>query len=146
MPDSISDSIREETLYWARKLGFFNSLCYAASLASSKLSILLCYWRLFKFSAIRIPILLLLAISTLWLLVRTFLLVFRCIPTSAIWDKTIPDAVCNINGNKFFLATISTHFILDVMILVLPIAPVLSLRLPLQQRLGAVILFLLGAM
>lgn len=74
------------------------------------------------------------------------MLSFRCVPTRAIWDKTVPDAVCNIDGNKFFLATITTHFTLDVMILVLPIVPILSLHLPLQERLGVVVFFLLGAM
>lgn len=74
------------------------------------------------------------------------MLTFRCVPTRAIWDKTIADAVCNIDGNKFFLATITTHFTLDVLILILPIIPVLSLHLPLQQRLGVVVFFLLGAM
>lgn len=145
MPSSIHDTAREAVLYQARKLGYFNSLCYAASLACSKLSILLFYWRLFKFSVIRIPIILLLIISTMWLILRTFMLTLRCIPTRAIWDKTIP-AVCNIDGDKFFLATITTHFILDVIILLLPIFPVFSLRLPLHQKLGVIGFFLLGAM
>lgn len=145
MPSSIHDTAREAVLYQARKLGYFNSLCYAASLACSKLSILLFYWRLFKFSVIRIPIILLLIISTMWLILRTFMLTLRCIPTRAIWEKTIP-AVCNIDGDKFFLATITTHFILDVIILLLPIFPVFSLRLPLHQKLGVIGFFLLGAM
>jgi hypothetical protein len=145
MPSSLDDAARGAILYQARKLGYFNSICYAASLACSKISILLSYWRLFKFSAIRIPIILLLVISTMWLILRTFMLTFRCVPTRAIWDKTIP-AVCNIDGDKFFLATITTHFILDVIILVLPIFPLSRLRLPLPQKLGVVGSFLLGAM
>ncbi|KAJ8114869.1 hypothetical protein OPT61_g3353 [Boeremia exigua] len=143
IPDSLDAPAREAILYHARQLGYFNSLCYAASLACSKISILLFYWRLFKFSMIRIPILLLLVICVVWLILRTFMLTFRCVPVSAIWDKTIP-AVCNIDGNKFFLATITTHFILDVIILVLPMLPVFRLRLPLQQRLAVVGFFLLG--
>lgn len=81
----------------------------------------------------------------MWLILRTFMLTLRCVPTRAIWDKTIP-AVCNIDGDKFFLATITTHFILDVIILVLPIFPLSRLRLPLPQKLGVVGSFLLGAM
>lgn len=145
MPSSLNDTAREAILYQARKLGYFNSLCYAASLACSKISILLFYWRLFKFSRIRTAILILLVISTMWLILRTFMLTFRCVPTRAIWDKTIP-AVCNIDSDKFFLATITTHFILDVIILVLPIVPVCRLRLPLQQKLAVIGFFLLGAM
>jgi hypothetical protein len=73
------------------------------------------------------------------------MLTFSCVPTWAIWDKTIP-AVCNIDRDNFFLATITTHFILDVIILVLPIFPVFRLQLPLQQKLGVIGFFLLGAM
>jgi hypothetical protein len=74
------------------------------------------------------------------------MLIFRCVPTRAIWDETITDAVCNIDGDKFFLATITTHFLLDVVILVLPIVPVFKLRLRLQQKLAIVGFFLLGTM
>jgi hypothetical protein len=145
MPSSLDNTTREAILYQARKLGYFNSLCYAASLGCSKISILLFYWRLFKFSAIRLPIVVLLVICTIWLILRTFMLTFSCVPTWAIWDKTIP-AVCNIDRDNFFLATITTHFILDVIILVLPIFPVFRLQLPLQQKLGVIGFFLLGAM
>jgi hypothetical protein len=145
MPSSLNDAAREAILYQARKLSYFNSLCYAASLACSKIAILLFYWRLFKFSAIRIPIVILLAMSTVWLTLRTFMLTFRCVPARAVWDKAIP-AVCNIDSNKFFLATITTHFILDMIILVLPIVPVFRLRLPLHQKLAVVGFFLLGIM
>lgn len=145
MPESVDSVAREAILYQARKLGYFNSLCYAASLACSKISILLSYWRLFKYTKIRVPILCLLAVATLWLLVRTFMLTFRCVPTRAIWDKSIP-AVCNVNGDRFFLATITTHFILDVVILALPVFPVFQLQLPLQQKFAVLGLFCLGAM
>lgn len=146
MPSTLDEATRENILYHARILSFFNSLCYASSLACSKISILSFYWRLFKLSIIRIPILVLLAVSATWWIIRTFMLMFRCVPTRAIWDKTITDAVCNIDSDKFFLATITTHFLLDVTILVLPIVPVFKLRLRLQQKLAIVGFFLLGAM
>ncbi|KAH7116591.1 hypothetical protein B0J13DRAFT_599919 [Dactylonectria estremocensis] len=89
MPDDLDTKTRENILYHARILGFFNSLCYASSLASSKISILSFYWRLFKTSTIRIPILVLLAMSVMWIIFRTFMLIFRCVPVQSIWDKTI---------------------------------------------------------
>ncbi|KAJ4379587.1 hypothetical protein N0V86_004768 [Didymella sp. IMI 355093] len=145
MPSSLNDAAREAILYQARKLAYFNSLCYAASLGCSKIAILLIYWRLFKFSAIRIPIVVLLVMSTMWLILRTFMLTLRCVPTRALWDKSIP-AVCNIDGDEFFLGTITTHFILDMIILVLPIVPVFRLRLPLHQKLAVMGFFFLGIM
>jgi hypothetical protein len=74
------------------------------------------------------------------------MLIFRCVPTRAIWDKTITDAICNIDSDKFFLGTITTHFLMDVAILVLPIVPVFQLHLRLQQKFAIVGFFLLGTM
>lgn len=74
------------------------------------------------------------------------MLTFRCVPTRAIWDKSITDAVCNIDSDKFFLGTITTHFLLDVAILVTPIVPVFGLHLRFQQKLAIVGFFLLGTM
>ncbi|KAM5366846.1 hypothetical protein ACJZ2D_010298 [Fusarium nematophilum] len=144
MPDDLDEATRESILYHSRLLGFFNSLCYASSLASSKISILSFYWRLFKLSTIRIPILLMLGMSVIWIILRTFMLIFRCVPVQSIWDKTITGAVCNIDGGKFFLGTITTHFIMDIIILILPIIEVFRLHLRLGQKLGIVALFVLG--
>jgi hypothetical protein len=74
------------------------------------------------------------------------MLIFRCVPTHAIWDQTIKDAVCNIDNDKFLLGTIITHFLLDVIILVLPVVPVSGLRLRLQQKFVIIGFFLLGTM
>ncbi|KAL6707818.1 hypothetical protein ACN47E_003718 [Coniothyrium glycines] len=144
MPSTLDEATVDHILYMNRKLSFFNSLCYASSLACSKISILSFYWRLFKTSIIRIPILFLLGVSMTWWIIRTAMLTFRCVPTEYIWNKNIEGAVCNINADQFFLATITTHFLLDVIILVLPIAPVFRLCLRFQQKLGIVIFFLLG--
>ncbi|KAH8693468.1 hypothetical protein GQ44DRAFT_753944 [Phaeosphaeriaceae sp. PMI808] len=144
IPPDVSKEHFDQIYYYSRKLGFFNSICYASSLACSKISILSFYWRLFKTSIIRIPILVTIVISSMWWIIRTFMLTFRCVPTAAIWNKNIKDAVCNIDGNKFFLGTITTHFLLDVIILVLPVLPVVNLRLRASQKAGIVGFFLIG--
>ncbi|VUC23772.1 unnamed protein product [Clonostachys rosea] len=144
MPDSLDEQTRELILYNSRLLGFFNSLCYASSLATSKISILSFYWRLFSQSVIRIPILVMLVMSVIWIILRTFMLIFRCVPVQSIWDKTITDSVCNINSGQFFFGTIITHFIMDVIILTLPIIEVYRLRLRLGQKLAIIALFVLG--
>lgn len=74
------------------------------------------------------------------------MLIFRCVPVQSIWDKTITGSVCNIDGGKFFLGTITTHFIMDIIILILPIVEVSRLRLRLGQKLGIIALFILGIM
>ncbi|KAF5685601.1 integral membrane protein [Fusarium circinatum] len=144
IPDSVSDERYEEINLHARLMQFFISLTYSYSIGLSKLSILLFYWRIFKQSAIRIPIQVMLGISGAWLILRTFMVIFHCIPVQAYWDKSIKDAVCKINDSQFFFATCLTHFILDVVILALPVIEVFKLRLRLGQKIAITALFALG--
>ncbi|KAG9497334.1 hypothetical protein J7337_012129 [Fusarium musae] len=80
----------------------------------------------------------------IWIILRTFMLTFRCVPVQSLWDYTITDKVCNINSDQFFLGTITTHFIMDIIILILPIIEVFRLRLKTGQKLAIGALFLLG--
>lgn len=137
---------REAIFQQHRILSFFNSLCYASSLGFSKIAILCLYWRLFKVSHIKIPILILIGIVVVWIILRTFMLIFRCVPVQSLWDLTITDKVCNINPDQFFLGTITTHFILDIIILTLPIIEVVQLRMRTAQKVAVAALFLIGIM
>lgn len=74
------------------------------------------------------------------------MLTFRCLPIQSLWDHSITDKVCNINSEQFFLGTITTHFILDVIILLLPLIEVFRLRMKLAQKMAVAALFLLGTM
>ncbi|KPM37680.1 hypothetical protein AK830_g8894 [Neonectria ditissima] len=145
MPDSLDAESREEILYNSRFLGFFNSLAYAASIAASKLAILFLYWRIFSVSSIRVPIQVLIVLSIMWIILRTFMVIFRCVPVQAYWDKSIPNATCNIKDTQLFFGTVLTHFLMDLAILVLPIIEVLKLRLKLAKKLAVIGLFIIGA-
>ncbi|KAH6989552.1 hypothetical protein BKA56DRAFT_576029 [Ilyonectria sp. MPI-CAGE-AT-0026] len=144
MPDDIAPEAREDILYWSRYIGFFNSLTYAFSIACSKLAILCLYWRIFKISMIRIPIQALIAICIGWIILRTFMLIFRCIPVQYYWDKSIQGS-CKISDTQFFFGTVFTHFLMDVVILILPVVEVFKLRLRLGQKLAISGLFIIGA-
>ncbi|KAH8758002.1 hypothetical protein F5883DRAFT_502585 [Diaporthe sp. PMI_573] len=144
LPEGLSKEEREAIFQQSRFLSYFNSLCYAASIACSKIAILCLYWRIFKLSPIRIPILVLLGIVTVWILIRTLMLTFRCVPVQSLWDHSITDKVCNINSEQFFLGTIMTHFLLDIIILLLPLIEVFRLRMHLAQKIAVAALFLLG--
>ncbi|KAF5002450.1 hypothetical protein FDECE_10636 [Fusarium decemcellulare] len=141
---SMSDDYREYILLHARLMQFLMSLTYAFSIASSKLSILLFYWRIFKQSAIRIPIKVMIGITIAWIILRTFMLIFHCIPVQAYWDKSITDANCAINDTAYFFGTCLTHFVMDIVILALPIIEVFKLRLRLGQKLAITALFVIG--
>lgn len=120
-------------------------LFYAFSLFASKIAILGMYWRLFSKSSIRLPIQILAAVSLIWVIIRTFMTIFHCVPPQAFWDTTVKDARCDIDNSKFFFGTTLTHLIIDVAILVLPAIQVKQLKLRTGQKLGVVALFMFGA-
>ncbi|KAI3573675.1 hypothetical protein IWW34DRAFT_810299 [Fusarium oxysporum f. sp. albedinis] len=144
IPNTVSEEEYENINLNARLMQFLISHTYTYSIGLSKLSILLFYWRIFKQSAIRIPILILLTASAAWIILRTFMVTFRCVPVQAYWDKSINDAVCNINDAQFFFGTCLTHFFLDVFILALPVIEVFKLRLRLTQKIAITALFVVG--
>lgn len=94
---------------------------------------------------IRIPIQALIAICIGWIILRTFMLIFRCIPVQYYWDKSIQGS-CKISDTQFFFGTVFTHFLMDVVILILPVVEVFKLRLRLGQKLAISGLFIIGAM
>ncbi|KAF4974834.1 hypothetical protein FZEAL_8295 [Fusarium zealandicum] len=144
MPDSLSEEYRKDILFHARLLQFCVSLNYAFSIAFSKLSILFFYWRIFKHSAIRIPIQIMVAITISWIILRTFMAMFRCVPIAAYWDKTIENSRCDINDSQFFFGTCLTHFVMDIVILILPVIEVFKLRLRIGQKFAITALFIVG--
>lgn len=123
---------------------FYSEFIYAFSIAFSQLTILSLYWRLFHLSGLRIPILILIGTSVVWLLVRFFMTIFQCQPVQAFWDNSIPGGKCAINEATFFFATVLTHVVLDCVILVLPAIQVGRMHLPFGQKIAVIGLFMCG--
>lgn len=146
IPKDVSPDVFEAILTRSRFLSLLNSLCYATSIACSKGAILCLYWRSFQLCKIQRPILILLGVVAIWWIFRTFMLIFRCVPVQSLWDYTIKDKVCNIDSHTFFMATITTHFILDMIILILPIIEIFRLRMPIGPKVAFAGLFLVGTM
>lgn len=125
---------------------WISELFYANSIAATKFAALLFYYKMFRFTAIRIPIYVLFVTITIWIILRTFLVIFQCVPVEAIWDKTIPDPTCNIDTSKFFFGTVLTHCLMDIAIVLLPAFPVVKMQLPPAQKIAVIGLFACGTM
>ncbi|KAF2734409.1 hypothetical protein EJ04DRAFT_437201 [Polyplosphaeria fusca] len=136
--------IAEDVVLERSRLILWNiELFYAFSLAFSKLAILAFYWRMFKTSKIKTPIMVLTGCAIVWLILRTFLAIFHCVPVQKFWKVEL-EGVCAIDDSKFFFGTVLTHLVIDVSILALPIIELYRLKLPLTQRLGVMAMFLFG--
>ncbi|EEU37111.1 uncharacterized protein NECHADRAFT_52316 [Fusarium vanettenii 77-13-4] len=132
-----ADSIREKS----RFLLWVTELLYAGSIAASKLAILSFYWRVFRYTSIRIPILVLIAAVSIWFTIRTFMVIFHCVPVQAYWDKTITRGRCLVNASTFFFCTILMRCLMDCIIFVLSVIEVAKMHLPWSKKLAVVGLF-----
>ncbi|KAH7184896.1 uncharacterized protein B0J16DRAFT_355501 [Fusarium flagelliforme] len=128
----------------SRLLLWICELLYASSIAFCKLAILFFYWRVFQYTSIRYAIVGLLVAVSIWITIRTFMVIFQCVPVQAYWDKSITGARCPFNEANFFFATILVHTTMDCIILILPVIEVMKMTLPLSQKLAVVGLFTSG--
>ena len=116
---------------------------YSWSICLSKLAILTFFRRVFQFSSIRWPIIIIMIICVIWITLRTFLTLFRCSPIQYYWDRSL-NGRCVIDVAMYYFATDLTHTLLDVIIVTLPIYEILKMQLPLGQKIAVTGLFSCG--
>ncbi|KAL7945556.1 hypothetical protein V8C42DRAFT_345155 [Trichoderma barbatum] len=125
---------------------WISELLYAWSIFFAKLAVLYFYRRIFRFSSIHVPIIILIIACGIWVILRTFFTIFKCVPVRAYWDRSITDAKCFLNINAFYLGTDITHCVMDFIIMALPIYEVARLKLPFGQKIAVVGLFATGSL
>ncbi|XEV01417.1 hypothetical protein FSHL1_011303 [Fusarium sambucinum] len=121
-------------------------LFYATALFCAKASILSFYWRMFRVTNIKLPIQILACSALIWIIIRTFMGIWHCVPIDRFWNPTAggDQGYCAIEDKKFFFGTILVHVILDVCIIALPILQVRKLQLPIAQKIGISLMFVFG--
>ncbi|KAJ3524929.1 hypothetical protein NM208_g11856 [Fusarium decemcellulare] len=144
--ESYSDDRIEYYLEKSHIMLWASEFLYSWSIVLSKLAVLSFYRRVFHVSSIRIPIIVLMVACVIWIILRTFLTIFHCIPTQAYWDKSIEDARCLTNITKFYLGTDLTHCLMDFIILGLPIFEIARMKLPFGQKIAVIALFATGSL
>ncbi|KAH8682677.1 hypothetical protein BX600DRAFT_48463 [Xylariales sp. PMI_506] len=133
-----------QTLDTARLHLFLLEVFYGLAVGFAKLAVLAFYWRLFA-GSLRTAIIVLLVATVIWTIIRTFIGIFHCVPVQAFWTQAIVmQATCVIDDSKFFFGTVMTHFLLDVVILILPVIQVRKLQLRRHQKIGVIALFAFG--
>ncbi|KAK4143710.1 uncharacterized protein C8A04DRAFT_28491 [Dichotomopilus funicola] len=114
-----------------------------------KTSVVCWYWNIFAVnnSDIKIPMIIIGALSVAWGLAALLLVIFQCIPVSAAWDllaANSPGSRCIAFGN-LILGYEITNMLLDVAILILPLRAVFRLKLNLSKKITVASIFVLGA-
>ncbi|KAI5859856.1 hypothetical protein GGS23DRAFT_264360 [Durotheca rogersii] len=129
------------------QLSFASSLLYFTISGTTKLGILLMYFRLFSSSETfrwRLLIAGLMVLS--WWLGCTAAALIECRPIlRELRGPLIYPIFCNFNFNIFWMATGVCEILLDLLILALPVSFVLRMRLSPHQKVTVSGIFLLGA-
>lgn len=122
---------------------------YPAMTAAIRASILLFYLRIFGLTDVltRWSIWVSLLLSAIYVIVFSIIPGTICKPLSATWHPLTRKLYCRSDKiyYEFNVALYSTSLAMDIWLLIIPIFPVMQLQLSLKRRLGALIMFALGA-
>ncbi|KAL2833277.1 hypothetical protein BDW59DRAFT_168985 [Aspergillus cavernicola] len=119
------------------------TIFYAWAVILSKLSILAFYLRLSPQRWFRMLTFSLMSIATCYVIVYTFLFLFRCNPIDKNWDITITTGTC-INTRTIMTVLSVANIVMDVLTLLLPIPVIMRLNMRLAQRVSVVLIFSSG--
>ncbi|KAK0119928.1 hypothetical protein ONS95_011353 [Cadophora gregata] len=119
---------------------FIAIIAYNVALTSIKISIILQYLRVFVGTKIRFWCWASIVLVAVFGLETVITQIFNCVPIDAFWlggGKCIPNQFLWFFNAAFNILT-------DIIILVLPMPVLSSLRLPLKQKIGLMLVFALG--
>ena len=69
----------------------------------------------------------------------------HCVPLRGFWDKTV-EAHCGVDDRLFFLGTNTTHLLIDIVLLLMPIPYIRQLYISKAQKIILCGIFLLGGL
>ena len=117
---------------------------YVVCLALAKASLLAFYFRMSQLRWLKVTSVVLGLVIVAYSLALIFALVFACRPIAAAWDVTIANAQC-INRPAIYVVLAVLNIATDVILLILPIPMVWKLQMPVVQKIGVIIVFLIGS-
>ena len=123
---------------------YLGEVPYSFGMPLIKISILLLYRSLFPSRRLRIGTNILAGIVVAWGIAVFFVSVFTCSPVNGFWDSTIQHTC--INPKTFYICNSVPNFLVDVVMLCLPVHQVVRLKLDLKQKVVVCCMFLLGGL
>ncbi|KAI1378135.1 hypothetical protein F4677DRAFT_414503 [Hypoxylon crocopeplum] len=147
----VSENTDPDYVYTAQdvfylKLAFATSVLYYTIAGTTKLGILLMYYRIFAVStAFRRQLFAASALVVGWWVGCTVATLTNCIPLEWSWLNSLADQRYCFDYNVFWMASGACEIFLDVLILTLPVSVVVRMRLSPRQKVIASGIFLLGA-
>lgn len=124
---------------------YFAQVFYKIVLGLNKISMLCLYLRIFIAKYFRWLCYASLVVVIGWAVGSTVATIFQCVPIAGFWDKSIEDARC-IHSDAFWYSYGITNIITDAIIFALPMREVSMLHLPRREKIGIMLVFLMGAL
>jgi hypothetical protein len=124
---------------------YWGELGYSISVVLIKTSILFSYLRIFgHLQQTKLYIYVLLALSWAWGIGVFFTSIFQCRPIRKAWNPALPGHC--IETIPLLWGTSISNFIIDWLVLAVPIYPVLKLQLPRTRKILVFLSFFCGAL
>ncbi|RAL17774.1 uncharacterized protein BO97DRAFT_402275 [Aspergillus homomorphus CBS 101889] len=125
-------------------LVYIDNLCYALTLPTIKLSILLMYRRLFPTKTFGYATAAVGAIVLGWMISVVLAQILTCLPVDAAWNLSkAADSHC-IDQMKFYYGNSISNLLTDVIILCLPLPLIWRLKMTHEKKLGVTAVLLMG--
>ncbi|KAJ6154476.1 hypothetical protein N7485_012845 [Penicillium canescens] len=115
------------------------------SLGFTKVSLVLLYLRIFITKTFQRVGRAYLVVIIAWTIASVLVTILQCIPIKASWDKEIVDKKC-VDKNSWWYAFAAINTVTDFLIVILPIRPILNLKLSKHDRIGLLCVFGIGAL
>lgn len=126
------------------ELFYILQLGYVSTLPTVKISVLFFYHRIFPQKRFRMATYSMGLCLVLFLLSSWLVVSLQCLPIYSFWRPKVPHSC--IHQVKYYVAHGCLNFIMDLAVVLMPIPYLLKLHLPRHQKVGLVILFLLGGL
>ncbi|KAI1504114.1 hypothetical protein F5X99DRAFT_373495 [Biscogniauxia marginata] len=117
-------------------------ILYVYNLVWTKISILLMFYRIFRFSYIKKAAYVIGTFVILWVICITFLFIFICVPVEKLWYPDLPGHCIDQVGT--WIANAASTILSDVAILILPIPRIWQLQLRSTDKVALSCAFGLG--
>ncbi|KAK7744398.1 hypothetical protein SLS62_010188 [Diatrype stigma] len=117
-------------------------ILYVFNLVWTKLSILLMFYRIFRFSYFKTAAIVIGTFIVAWVICITFLFIFICVPVQKLWDTTLPGHCISQVGT--WIANAASTILSDLAILILPMPRIWHLQLRKQDKIALTFAFGLG--
>ncbi|CAI7662241.1 unnamed protein product [Penicillium glandicola] len=115
---------------------------YVYNLVWTKMSILLMYYRIFRFPYFKTWAYIIGTFIILWVICITFLFIFICVPVQKLWYPQLPGRC--INQVATWVSNAVSTIVTDVVILLLPLPQIWKLQLRTSEKIAISFAFSLG--